>query len=134
MSLRVLGVVAGVLGGLCWVGRWGADLAGSDPGWSSAAHWVGFALIGIALAVAGAGLVSSSAAWLRLIVAVAFPLLVWSVYMVLQGESDGVLLDGVAGLVAIVVSVAVFMMGAGAARGARDEDHRRSRRHGAHAR
>ena len=104
MSLRVLAAAVGVLGGGCWIARWAAG----DPAWGGAAHWAGLVLLALALAVVGAGLVSRSALWLRVIVAVAFPALVWSVYTVVRGSGDGVGLDGVVGAVAVAWSVVVL--------------------------
>jgi len=131
MSLRVVALVTGLLGGGCWVARWGADLAGSSPTWSDTAYWVGLGLLGLALACAGGGLVSRSARWLRLIVALAFPLLVWSVYAVVKGDGDDVMLDGVLGAVAIVGSVALFAL---ASRHAAGSEPPPRRSHGSHAR
>lgn len=100
MSLRVLAASAGLLGGLCWVSRWVAELAdGADPGWGEQAYLAGLVLLGLGLAGAGAGLVSSSAGWLRLIVAVALPVLVGSVWSVVRGESGSTAL-GVIGVLA----------------------------------
>jgi hypothetical protein len=104
MSLRVVAAVGGVLGGGCWVARWVAG----DPAWGDAAHWAGLGLLALALAVVGAGLVSRSALWLRVIVAVAFPVLVWSVYTVVRGSGDGVGLDGALGAVAMLWSLVVL--------------------------
>ncbi len=109
MNLRVLGAAAGVLGGACWVVRWGADLAGDVPGWADGAYGAGLGLLGVAFAGVGAGLVSRSATWLRLIVALAFPLLVWSVYSVVNGSGDDLRLDGILGVVAILGSVAIMI-------------------------
>jgi hypothetical protein len=109
MNLRVLAAVAGALGGACWVARWGADLAGDAPGWADGAYWAGLGLLGVAFAGVGAGLVSRSASWLRVIVAVAFPLLVWSVYSVVNGVGDDLRLDGILGVVAILGSVAIVI-------------------------
>ena len=127
MNLRVLGLVAGLLGGLCWAVRWGVELAGSTPSWGDTAQLAGLVLIGLALAVVGAGLVSRSAVWLRALVAVAFPLLVWSVYLVVKGDSDGVTLDGVLGALAVVGSAALLVTGR------RSDPQPRGGRHGSHA-
>ncbi|MCW2850944.1 MAG: hypothetical protein JWM84_608 [Nocardioides sp.] len=81
--------LAGVLGGLAWLVR---HVAGMEQ-----LRWPGLALLGVALAAAGAGLVSSSAAWLRVIVAVCFPVLVWSVVEVLHESAEDALVDAVAG-------------------------------------
>lgn len=100
MNLRVLAAAAGLLGGVCWLARWIADLTAGEPTWGQPAHLAGLVLLGLALAGVGAGLVSSSAPWLRVLVAVAFPALVWSVYLVVKGEGEAVSLDGVIGAVA----------------------------------
>lgn len=126
MHLRAVALVVALLGGLCWGARWGAELAGGDPGWGPAAHWAGLALLGVALAVVGAGLVSRSATWLRLIVAVAFPLLVWSVYAVVKGDGEGIALDGVLGVVSVVLAVVGLVSG-------RSRDDQPPSRHGAHS-
>ncbi len=129
MDVRALGPVAGVLGGLCWVALWVADVAGVAAGWADAVHWVGLGLLAVALAVVGANLVSKSALWLRLIVAVAFPLLVWSIYSVVQGDGDSVAVDGATGLLAVILSGVVVAVGR---RGAAPTPQRGGR-HGTHA-
>ncbi len=129
MNLRVLAAAAGVLGGACWVVRWGADLAGDVPGWADGAHWAGLGLLGIALAGVGAGLVSSSAIWLRVIVAIAFPLLVWSVYSIINGSGDDLRLDGILGVVAILGSAMMLVRG----RGEGPAADRPRRSHGSHS-
>lgn len=127
MTMRVVAATAALAGGLCWTARWGADLAGSSPGWADAASWAGLVLLGVALAAVGAGLVR--AAWLQAIVGVAFPLLVWSVYAVLRGDGDGIALDGVLGAVALLAGAGVLV--------ASLRHHRAgveaARRHGAHS-
>jgi hypothetical protein len=129
LDVRALGPVVGLLGGLCWVARWVADLAGVAAGWADAVYWAGLGLLAVALAVVGASLVSKSALWLRLIVAVAFPLLVWSIYAVVRGEGDAVALEGAIGLVAVVLSGVVVVVGR---RGATPAPPRGGR-HGSHA-
>lgn len=128
MNLRVLASAAGLLGGLCWVARWVADLVSGDPAWGPAAYVAGLVLLGLALAGVGAGLVSSSAAWLRVIVAVAFPALVWSVYAVVRGEDGWVTLDGLLGVVAVVLGAIGYAAARRQARAARP------RRAGSHSR
>ena len=109
MTLRAVGPVTGIAGGLCWIARWGADLAGSAPSWSTAAHWAGLALLLVAVAAGGTGLVGRSVTWLRVLVAVALPLLVWSVYAVVRGEGDAVALDGLLGVVPLGCSVPALL-------------------------
>jgi len=129
MDVRALGPVAGLLGGLCWVVRWLADAAGTTGGWSDSLHWAGLGLLLLALAVVGAGLVSRSALWLRLIVAAAFPLLVWSIYSVLRGEGDAIALEGAIGLLAVVIAAGLVLVG----RRAADPAVGGGGRHGSHA-
>lgn len=126
MNLRVLAAAAGLLGGACWVVRW---VAGEGAAWSDAASWTGLALIGVALAVVGAGLVNRSAVWLRVIVAIAFPLLVWSVLSVLRGAGDGRVLDGVVGVLAILLALVDLVR----SRSGGDGDGPRRPRAGSHA-
>jgi hypothetical protein len=129
VDVRALGPVAGVLGGLCWLALWVADVAGVAAGWAGTVHGVGLGLLMVALAVVGANLVSRSALWLRLIVAVAFPLLAWSIYSVVQGDGDSVAVDGAAGLLAVILSGVVVVVGR---RGAAPAPQRGGR-HGTHA-
>ncbi|WP_193605591.1 hypothetical protein [Nocardioides dongkuii] len=109
MDPRMLARVCGVLGGLAWVVRWA--LAGQDAGAGAldAAYWAGLALLGIGLAGAGAALVSPRTPWLRALVAVCFPLLGWSVLMVLRdavgGAEHDARLDGLLGVLALLVWV-----------------------------
>jgi hypothetical protein len=107
VHLMLLARVAGVLGGLAWVVR--------HVGEVEELRWPGLALLAVALAAFGAGLVSRSATWLRAIVAVCFPLLVWSVVEVAHGSADDSLVDAVAGGLVALVSLA----GIGRVRGAR---------------
>ena len=86
MSISVWARIAGLLGGLCWVGRAVADQLDSSTAMIDALHWGGLALIAIALVGLGAELVSSSALWLRILVALCVPLLIWSVLEALRGE------------------------------------------------
>jgi len=127
--VRALGPVAGVLGGLCWVVRWVADMAGVDASWADPVRWAGLGLLAVALAVVGVSLVSKSALWLRLIVAVAFPVLVWSLFSVIRGDGDAIVLEGAVGLLAVVLSVAVLVV---VRRGA-EPAAPRTPRHGSHA-
>ena len=129
MDVRALGPVAGLLGGLCWVVRWLADAVGTTGGWSDSLHWAGLGLLLVALAVVGAGLVSRSALWLRLIVAAAFPLLVWSIFSVVRGEGDAIVLEGAIGLLAVLVATGLVLAG----RRAADPAVGGGGRHGSHA-
>jgi hypothetical protein len=101
MSLRSVATAFGLVGGLCWVARIFSDL--------QVLEWAGFVLLGVAAAVAGAALVSKSALPLRLLVAVAFPLLVWSVLELLRDEGPDQTVDALFGAAAVVVSIVAFI-------------------------
>jgi hypothetical protein len=95
MDPRTIARFAGLLGGLCWAGRLLVDAGAADD----ALHGGGLLLLTVAFAAFGAGLVSSGAAWLRALVAVALPLLVWSVLEALHPAGDPEVVDGVVGVV-----------------------------------
>ena len=98
MNLRAVALVSGVVGGLCWSTRLVLDLTETGgTGLLDALHWAGLVLLAVAMVGFGAGLVSSSAAWLRVIVGIAFPALVWSVLEVFRPAADTEVVDGVFG-------------------------------------
>jgi len=101
MDPYTLARLAGLVGGLCWVARLVVGGGGAVGG---GLYYLGALLVAVALAAAGAGLVSTSATWLRAIVGVAFPLLVWSVLEVLHQNGNATTIDGVVGLVVAVVA------------------------------
>jgi hypothetical protein len=108
--MRAAAALTGVVGGLCWVGtRW------VDP-----LIWGGAVLLGLAVLVAGAALVSRSATWLRAIAAVGFAALAGSVVQLLRDQADDDLVLTAVGAVAIAVGVVVLS--------------RRPVHHGAHTR
>ena len=123
MSLPVLARVAGLLGGVLWILR--ALLDGPAPSaLVDALHWGGLALIAVALVGLGAELVSSSATWLRVIVAICLPLLVWSVFEALrEGVSDRWLEGAFGALLAGYCVVGLV----------RNRPERAARPHGTHA-
>ena len=98
MSLRTYAGTTGLLGGAAWVGRY---FVTQDGLW-----WAGLALLTLACAATGAGLVSSSAMALRVFVAVAFPALVGSVWWVVRdGGADVHVVDAAFGAAVAVVAV-----------------------------
>lgn len=101
MTLRSVATAFGLVGGLCWVVRAFSDQEVLGP--------VGFAMLAIAGAAAGAALVSSSAPPLRVFVAVAFPLLVWSVLEVARDAGTEQSVDGWFGAAAALVAMAAFL-------------------------
>ncbi len=102
--MRASAAVAGLLGGLCWLAAFVLDSV-SGGAMVDALTWAGLALLAYAVLAAGASLVSRSATWLRVIVAVCFALLVWSVLEVLRDSIDGLAVYAVFGVIAAVVSV-----------------------------
>lgn len=106
--MRIAAALAGLLGGLAWVVAFVLDQT-DRPGALDAFEWAGLALLTVATLAAGAGLVSRSTTWLRLLVAVCFALLVWSVLQVLSDGFDDRLVQAVAGGVAALVSVVALV-------------------------
>ncbi|GAA1145963.1 hypothetical protein [Nocardioides aquiterrae] len=92
--MRAVAAVAGLLGGLCWVGVL----------WVDALAWPGAVLLALAVLGTGAGLVSRSAVWLRVLVAVCFLALVASVLQVLRDGLDDRAVLPAAGAVAFVAA------------------------------
>ena len=117
MDLLTLTRLAWLVGGLCWLARMLLFLAGHGSGLgASGLFWVGSVLIGAGLVGAGASLVSSSATWLRVIVGVAFPLLVWSVLQVIHQAADPRAVDGVLGAVFVVLAGLALARSSGSGR------------------
>ncbi|HET7431138.1 MAG TPA: hypothetical protein VFJ89_06495 [Nocardioides sp.] len=107
MNRRAVVLLTAVLGGLAWVLRWVLADRGAAESADTALFWAGLVLLAVAVAGLGAGLVSSSATWLQAIVAVAFPLLVWSVIEVLKDSYDEDAVDAVAAVVVVVLALLV---------------------------
>ena len=101
MDLRQIARWAGLVGGLLWLGRWGLHIAGKSGATLDLLHLAGLVLLAAALAGTGAALVSTSAKWLQAIVAVAYPILVWSVLEVLHPAASAESVDGLFGLVVV---------------------------------
>jgi hypothetical protein len=89
----------------------------------------GLVLLAVAMVGFGVGLVSRSAIWLRVIVGIAFPALVWSVLEVFRPVADTEVVDGVFGAVVVVVSLVALSR-----RPERTEPPPRRSHRGAHAR
>jgi hypothetical protein len=102
--------LAGVLGGLCWVAQVAVNDYDAASAAANALYWGGAALILIALVGLGAGLVSA-ATWLRLIVGLCVPLLVWSILEVLHAETSDDIVDGGLGLALALICSAALLGG-----------------------
>jgi hypothetical protein len=125
VGVRTLTRIAGLLGGLCWLGRAVLDASGATDSLVNALHWGGLALIAIALVGIGGGLVSSVWA-VRVIVAICLPALIWAILEWLHEQFADRWVDGSFG-----VLFALFCL-AGLAAG-RDDDSARERT-GSHVR
>jgi hypothetical protein len=110
-STRTLVRIAGVLGGLCWLGQAAVNDYDAATSAVNALYWGGAALVLVALVGIGAGLVSG-AAWLRVVVGLCFPLLVWSILEVLHAEISDDVVDGGFGLALALVCTAALLGGA----------------------
>ncbi len=101
VTLRSVATASGLVGGLCWLARLFSD--------HEVLGLAGLILLGIAAAAAGATLVSSSAVPPRLFVAIAFPLLVWSVLVLLRDAGPDRPVDGGFGAVAMVSAAVAWV-------------------------
>lgn len=89
MSPRLLAALLGSLGGLLLGAAGGLSfLARESPDWHGTLAIAGYAATLLALVVVGYGLVASAPVWLRIIVSVAFPLLMASVWQVVDQAVD----------------------------------------------
>jgi hypothetical protein len=114
MSPRVLAGVLGLVGGLLLAAGGGLSfLAQEAADWHGTMAVVGYAATVAALCVMGYGLVAHAPVWLRIIVSVAFPLLLASVWQVVDQAIDD-RVDGwkaaagthlLAGIIALVVAL-----------------------------
>ena len=101
-DLRRLTQIAGLVGGVVWVL---ACFLPDDGAAETTLLTVGAVLLTIALCGLGLLLVRSDFLALRIFVAIAVPVLVWSVFgIVHQSLSDPELVDGVFGAIVAVVS------------------------------
>jgi hypothetical protein len=109
VSHRTLIRIAGVVGGLCWLGQAAVNQYDAASAAVNALYWGGAALILVALVGLGAGLVSG-ARWLRLIVGLCVPLLVWSILEILHAETSDNIVDWGFGL-ALALFCAASLLG-----------------------
>jgi hypothetical protein len=126
VSPRTLVRVAGVLGGLCWLGQAAVNKYDAAEVAVNALYWGGGALILVALVGLGMGLVSG-ARWLRVLVGLCVPLLIWSILEILHAETSDNIVDGGFGLGLALICAAALLGGS-----PRDDDT--AVRGGAHAR
>ena len=125
MSQKTLSRIAGVLGGLCWLGQAAVNQYDAAEAAVNALYWGGGVLILVSLIGMGAGLVSG-APWLRLVVGLCFPLLVFSILSVLRENASDNLVDGGFGLGLALICSALLL-------GGDSKDDRVPTRRGAHA-
>ena len=116
VSPTSLARIAGILGGLCWIGRALLDDGDGPTSVIDGLHYGGLALLVLALLGIGGGLVSGLMA-LRLVVAVCLVALAWAVVSFLHQQYSDRSVDGILGGL-MVFYCAVGMLA------------RRSRRHG----
>jgi hypothetical protein len=89
MTTRVLAALLGSVGGLLLAAAGGLSfLAHKSPDWHGTLAVAGYAAAVAALCVMGYTLVDHAPAWLRIIVSVAFPLLMASVWQVVDQAID----------------------------------------------
>jgi hypothetical protein len=104
MGLRIAVALTGLVGGLALITALIFDRASGGGVVVDALTWAGLILLGIATLGAGASLVSRSAVWLRVLVAVCFAALVGSVVELLTESYDDLVVYAGFGAVAVVAS------------------------------
>ena len=111
MSHKTLVRIAGVVGGLCWLGQASVNKYDAAEAAVNALYWGGGALILVALVGLGMGLVSG-ARWLRVLVGLCVPLLFASILEILHAEISDNVVDGGFGLSLALVCAAALLGGA----------------------
>jgi len=117
VSLTTLARVAGILGGLCWMGRAILDDGNGPTSVIDSLHYAGLALLVIALLGIGAGLVSGLMA-LRVVVAICLLALAAAVLSFLHQQYDDRSVDGILGGLMVAYCVVGIL-----ARRSRDRGH-----------
>ena len=130
VSPTSLARIAGILGGLCWIGRAILDDGDGPTALIDALHYGGLALLVIALLGIGGGLVSGMMA-LRVVVAICLVALAAAVLSFLHEQYADRTVDGVLGVLMVVYCTIGILV----RRGRSPDDGARESRHsrGAHA-
>lgn len=108
MGLRIAAALTGLVGGLTWIGALVFERVSGGGVLVDALTWAGLFLLGIATLGAGASLVSRSAVWLRVLVAVCFAALVGSFLELLSESYEEQVVYAAFGAIAVVASVVVL--------------------------
>jgi hypothetical protein len=117
MSPRLLAAVLGAIGGLLLGAAGGLSfLARESPDWHGTLAMAGYGATAAALCVMGYTLVAQAPVWLRIIVSVALPLLMASVWQVVDqaiddrvdGWKGGAVTHLLAGVIVLVVALYGF--------------------------
>jgi hypothetical protein len=108
MSTRSLVRIAGIVGGLAWLGQAAVNQYDAAGAAVNALYYGGAVLIAVALVGLGSELVSA-AAWLKLVVGSCFPLLVLAVLAILHEQTSDNVVDGGFGLgLALICSASLL--------------------------
>lgn len=125
MGLRRIGSVAGIIGGLAWLLRFGAEVGGlaADSMPVLALHWGGYALIGVMVLLWGIEISRPGPVWLQVVIAAAATAgVVAGIEWVRQllGERNGA---GAVGALVMLVCVIHYFNGSRTRRDERDARH-----------
>ena len=89
MSSRLVAALLGIVGGLVLTAAGGLSfLMRESPAWQDSAAIAGYSVTILALVAMGYALASQAPVWLRIIVSVAYPLLIASVWQVVDQAVD----------------------------------------------
>jgi hypothetical protein len=124
--------LAGIVGGLCWVGRAVLDNGSGPASVIDALHYGGLALLVIALLGIGAGLVSGLIA-LRVVVAICLVALAAAVLSFLHQQYSDRAVDGILGGLMVVYCVVGVLVRRNRGSDGEDPDAHPHRSSGSHA-
>lgn len=132
MDPRRIASIAAVVGGVGWLMKvtmiWGNGGQNTDAGPVGLMYQGGFAVLAVALGAAGYTLVERAPVWLRAIVAVATPLLVLMVWMLMDEAiksvypGDSWVRDEVSVVIAATIALMMGVWGSGRHRPVHEEE------------
>ncbi|MDP3891689.1 hypothetical protein [Nocardioides sp.] len=135
MSPRVIASLLGLAGGAAWVVGFLLERGGTarDEVSVQALSWTGLCLLAVAAFAAGVALVRTAPVWLRLIVGLGVPLLVWAVVETVRQSAGDAVTEGIVGVLVFGLSL-LTLARAGARPRSRDASGRPGRRASSHRR
>lgn len=135
MSPRVIASLFGLAGGAAWVTGFLLERGGTarDEISIQALSWTGLGVLVLAASAAGIALVHTGPVWLRIVVAVCFPVLAWAVVETVRQSAGDAVTEGITGVLVFGLSL-LTLARAGARPRSRDAAPTAPRRASSHRR